>query len=45
MIERAGQGESHPFTYLPAWAIGPSRFVLEDRTWKHVPVPGSTRAG
>lgn len=43
--ETAGQGESHPFAYLPAWATGPSRFVLEDRTWKHVSAPGSTSAG
>jgi hypothetical protein len=43
--ETAGQGESHPFTYQPSWAIGPSRFVLEDRTWKHVAAPGSTSAG
>src|SRR5690606_10192542 len=45
--ESAGQGESKPFplSYTPAWAIGPSRFVLEDRTWKHVAAPGSTSAG
>jgi len=43
--ETAGQGESHPFTFQPSWAIGPSRFVLEDRAWKHVAAPGSTSAG
>lgn len=43
--ETAGQGESHPFAYQPAWATGASRFVLEDRTWKHVSAPGSTTAG
>ncbi len=42
--ETAGQGESRPFTYQPSWAIGPSRFVLEDRAWKHLAAPGSTRA-
>jgi 8-oxo-dGTP pyrophosphatase MutT (NUDIX family) len=43
--ETAGQGESHPYSYKPSWATGPSRFVLEDRTWKHVAAPGSTSAG
>jgi hypothetical protein len=42
--ETAGQGESRPFTYQPSWAIGPSRFVLEDRAWKHLAAPGSTPA-
>ena len=42
--ERGGQGESQPFSYTPSWAVGPSRFVLEDRTWKHVAAPGSTSA-
>lgn len=40
-----GSGDSAPLTYTPAWARGPSRFVLEDRTWKHVNAPGSTSAG
>lgn len=40
-----GTGDSAPLTYTPAWARGPSRFVLEDRTWKHVNAPGSTSAG
>ena len=35
-------GDATPLTYRPRWAIGPSRFVLEDRTWKHVDAPGST---
>ena len=34
-----------PLEFQPKWAIGPSRFVLEDRTWKHIAAPGSTRAG
>jgi 8-oxo-dGTP pyrophosphatase MutT (NUDIX family) len=37
-----GTGDSAPLNYRPAWASGPSRFVLEDRTWKHVAAPGST---
>jgi hypothetical protein len=40
-----GEGEALPLTYQPAWAIGPSRFVMEDRAWKHVAAPGSTTAG
>jgi 8-oxo-dGTP pyrophosphatase MutT (NUDIX family) len=42
-----GTGESTPLspTYKPSWARGPSRFVMEDRTWKHVDAPGSTSAG
>ena len=40
-----GTGESTPLTYKPRWAVGPSRFVLEDRAWKHVAAPGSTSAG
>jgi 8-oxo-dGTP pyrophosphatase MutT (NUDIX family) len=40
-----GTGDAAPLTYQPRWARGPSRFVLEDRTWKHVAAPGSTRAG
>ncbi|MBS1121977.1 MAG: hydrolase [Deltaproteobacteria bacterium] len=39
-----GMGDSAPLTYQPAWARGPSRFVLEDQTWKHVAAPGSTTA-
>jgi 8-oxo-dGTP pyrophosphatase MutT (NUDIX family) len=40
-----GTGEGTPLTYKPRWAVGPSRFVLEDRAWKHVAAPGSTIAG
>lgn len=40
-----GTGESTPLTYKPRWAVGPSRFVLEDRAWKHLAAPGSTTAG
>jgi 8-oxo-dGTP pyrophosphatase MutT (NUDIX family) len=36
-----GTGDSAPLTYEPSWANGPSRFVLEDRTWKHISAPGS----
>jgi 8-oxo-dGTP pyrophosphatase MutT (NUDIX family) len=38
-------GDSTPLTYRPRWARGPSRFVMEDRAWKHVAAPGSTSAG
>jgi 8-oxo-dGTP pyrophosphatase MutT (NUDIX family) len=41
----AGTGESTPLTYHPSWARGPSRFVMEDKTWKHVSAPGSPNAG
>ena len=37
-------GEAAPLTYHPTWATGPSRFVMEDRAWKHVNAPGSTPA-
>lgn len=40
-----GTGESTPLTYTPRWAVGPSRFVLEEGSWKHVAAPGSTTAG
>jgi 8-oxo-dGTP pyrophosphatase MutT (NUDIX family) len=40
-----GTGDSAPLAYRPAWARGPSRFVMEDHTWKHVGAPGSTTAG
>lgn len=40
-----GTGDSAPLTYRPRWARGPSRFVMEDRAWKHVDAPGSTTAG
>jgi 8-oxo-dGTP pyrophosphatase MutT (NUDIX family) len=31
-----GTGEATPLTYRPRWAVGPSRFYLEAKTWKHV---------
>jgi len=40
-----GTGDAMPLTYTPRWATGPSRFILEDRTWRHVAAPGSTSAG
>jgi len=40
-----GTGDAAPLTYHPSWAIGPSRFVMEERAWKHVAAPGSTSAG
>jgi len=40
-----GTGDATPLTYQPSWAVGPSRFILEDRTWKHLAAPGSTTAG
>lgn len=38
------QGEATPLTYTPSWAAGPSRFVMEDRAWRHVSKPGSSSA-
>ncbi|HTL37206.1 MAG TPA: NUDIX hydrolase [Kofleriaceae bacterium] len=40
-----GTGESTPLTYQPSWATGPSRFILDGKSWKHVAAPGSTTAG
>jgi 8-oxo-dGTP pyrophosphatase MutT (NUDIX family) len=40
-----GTGDSSPLAYRPAWATGPSRFVMEDQAWKHVAAPNSTTAG
>jgi 8-oxo-dGTP pyrophosphatase MutT (NUDIX family) len=40
-----GTGESTPLTYTPSWARGPSRFILDGTSWKHVDAPGSTSAG
>ncbi|HWO23884.1 MAG TPA: NUDIX hydrolase [Kofleriaceae bacterium] len=40
-----GTGDAAPLTYQPRWARGPSRFIMEDRAWKHVGAPGSTSAG
>jgi hypothetical protein len=39
-----GSGDAAPLTYTPRWAVGPSRFLQEGRTWKHVDAPGSTSA-
>lgn len=39
-----GTGESTPLTYQPRWATGPSRFILDGTSWKHVAAPGSTNA-
>jgi 8-oxo-dGTP pyrophosphatase MutT (NUDIX family) len=41
----AGTGDATPLTYTPSWAVGPSRFVMENRTWIHIAAPGSTTAG
>ncbi|HET9623528.1 MAG TPA: NUDIX hydrolase [Kofleriaceae bacterium] len=41
----AGTGDATPLTYAPSWAVGPSRFVMEDKKWMHVAAPGSTTAG
>lgn len=38
-----GTGEAMPLSYVPSWAKGPSRFKMEDQTWKHVG-PSSTPA-
>lgn len=40
----AGSGDSAPMPADHPLATGPSRFVLEDRTWKNVGAPGSTTA-
>jgi 8-oxo-dGTP pyrophosphatase MutT (NUDIX family) len=37
-----GTGEAMPLGYRPRWATGPSRFVMEDRRWKHVEPPSTT---
>lgn len=34
-----GTGDAAPMAYHPRWATGPSRFVMEDRAWKHVAGP------
>ncbi len=41
----AGTGDSAPMAADHPLAVGPSRFILEDRTWKNVAAPGSTTAG
>jgi hypothetical protein len=39
-----GSGDAAAMAYAPRWAVGPSRFILEDRTWRHVAAPGSMTA-
>lgn len=34
-----GTGEGTPLTYVPRWATGPSRFVLDGKAWRHVEAP------
>ena len=41
----AGTGDTAPMPAGHPLAAGPSRFILEDRTWKNVAAPGSTTAG
>lgn len=41
----AGTGDIAPMPADHPLARGPSRFILEDRTWKNVAAPGSTTAG
>lgn len=43
--ESAGTGDAAPMPAGHPLARGPSRFVMEDRAWKHVHAPGSTTAG
>lgn len=43
--ETAGTGDSAPMPAEHPLGVGPSRFVLEDRTWKNVAAPTSTNAG
>ena len=31
-----GTGDATPLTYHPSWAVGPSRFVFDRGTWRHV---------
>ena len=38
----AGSGDCQSMNPRPAWAHGPSRFELEDRTWRHLLAPIST---
>jgi 8-oxo-dGTP pyrophosphatase MutT (NUDIX family) len=43
--ESAGTGDQHPMPADNPFGTGPSRFILEDGTWKNVDAPGSTRQG
>ncbi len=38
----AGTGDLAPMPADHPLAVGPSRFILEDRTWKNIAAPGST---
>jgi 8-oxo-dGTP pyrophosphatase MutT (NUDIX family) len=40
-----GTGDAAPIPLDHPLCRGPSRFILEDRTWKNVAAPGSTTAG
>lgn len=40
-----GTGDAAPMPADHPMCRGPSRFILEDRTWKNVAAPGSTTAG
>lgn len=40
-----GTGDAHPMPAGHPLGTGPSRFILEDGTWKNVDAPGSDRAG
>jgi 8-oxo-dGTP pyrophosphatase MutT (NUDIX family) len=42
--QSGGTGDAHPLDGGHLLASGPSRFVLEDETWKNVAAPGSTAA-
>jgi len=41
----AGTGDLHPMPADHLLADGPSRFIMEDRAWRHTHAPGSTTAG
>jgi len=43
--ESRGTGDAHLLDADHPLAIGPSRFVLEDETWKNIAAPGSTTPG
>jgi 8-oxo-dGTP pyrophosphatase MutT (NUDIX family) len=42
--ETKGTGDAQPMPAAHPLAVGPSRFILEDKTWKNVDAPGSTTA-
>ena len=41
----SGTGDQAPMPADHPLAVGPSRFILEDRTWKNIAAPGSTTTG